>query len=367
MSLARCAAVLVLLHGAAQAADEVVVVTPLDGAQLAGQTTGQAADAELVPTSPVASAAPAEPKPKPAAVRAFKRTVLVTPFVVRMPGQIADMPQFLEGTQDILRRRLDIGGRLIARTAPGEGAFALQPGSIDVQWRPERVRELARRFGTQFVVGGVVDDASTEGERYMPTAGRSLKPGERKVSVELPIVDFFGLGLKARPAARHFDATLYLFDGVSGALIGRYPLQSMASGDVLGDPRQAVAGAGFTGGDYGAVVASQLGAVADVLAEKIRCQPFSARVVGLSRGQVVLDAGTASGLRPGDTLQLYRLRNGVLPVDSLNLDPAQRLGMIEDRDGVLTVAQIQPLISLATMHGQQPEVGDYARWDGAEH
>ncbi|MBM3117314.1 flagella assembly protein FlgT middle domain-containing protein [Jeongeupia naejangsanensis] len=393
MSLSRFAAMLALMSGAAQAADDVTV-TPLDSAQLGRQTVDvdralavtmtprteplparfdapvPAAEAVMQTTAqpvapqPVAAEAPA---PKAPPQRLFKRSVVVLPFVVRQPGQIADLPQFLEGTQDILRRSLDTGGKLNARIAAGEGAFMLQPGSVDVQWKPERVRELARRYGSQFVVAGVVDDASTEGTRFMPAIGTQVKPGESKLSLSLPIVDFFGFGLKRTPASRNFDATLYLFDGVSGAMLGRYPLQANAGGDVLGDPRQAVAGVGFVSGDYGQVVAAQLGSAANVIAEAIRCQPFSARVVGLSQGQVVLDAGTAAGLRPGDTLQLYRLRSFQLPVDSLNGDPAQRLGMIEDRGSVLTIEQIQPLMSLAKIAGPQPEVGDYARWDGAGH
>ncbi|AOY00451.1 flagella assembly protein FlgT middle domain-containing protein [Jeongeupia sp. USM3] len=386
MSLARFVATFALLSGAVQAADDVVVM-PLDSSQLGRQTVDvdRALAATMTPhteplplqsdpPAPAAGAAVAEPAaaqaveaPPAPPPRLFKRSVVVLPFVVRQPGQIADLPQFLEGTQDMLRRRLDSGGKLSARVAPGEGAFMLQPGNVDVQWKPERVRELARRYGSQFVVGGVLDDASTTGTRFMPAIGTQVKPGESKLSLSLPLVDFFGFGLKRTPSSRNFDATLYLFDGVSGALLGRYPLQADASGDVLGDPRQAVAGAGFVNGDYGRVVASQLDSAAEVIAEKIRCQPFSARVVGLSQGQVVLDAGTAAGLRPGDTLQLYRLRSFALPVDSLNGDPAQRLGMIEDRGGVLTVEQIQPLMSLATMTGPQPEVGDYARWDGAGH
>ncbi|GHD67131.1 flagella assembly protein FlgT middle domain-containing protein [Jeongeupia chitinilytica] len=386
MSLVRFATALALLSGVAQAADDVTV-TPLNSAQL-GRQTVDVDRALVVTTAPYTEPVPAQTAPLPSAAdpagqtvaqpvaaqepqvppaRLFKRSVVVLPFVVRQPGQIADLPQFLEGTQDILRRSLDLGGKLNARIAPGEGAFALQPGMIDVQWKPERVRELARRYGSQFVVGGVVDDASTTGVRFMPAVGTQVKPGESKLSLSLPIFDFFGFGLKRTPAARNFDATLYLFDGVSGALLGRFPLQAEAGGDVLGDPRQAVAGAGFVNGDYGQVVAGQLAGAAAVIAEKIRCQPFSARVVGLSQGQVVLDAGTAAGLRPGDTLQLYRLRSFQLPVDSLNGDPAQRLGMIEDRGGVLTVEQIQPLMSLATMSGAQAEVGDYARWDGAGH
>ncbi|WP_432723955.1 hypothetical protein R0381_000695 [Jeongeupia wiesaeckerbachi] len=381
MSIARYAAMLVLLHGGALAADDVTI-TPLDGSTLGRQTVDvdRALAATTTPRAeplPAAAPAPEAPSVQPAAEaaavrqappqRLFKRSVVVLPFVVRQPRQIADLPQFLEGTQDMLRRSLDLGGKLNARIAPGEGAFMLLPGSVDVQWKPERVRELARRYGSQFVIAGVVDDASTEGTRFMPAIGTQVKPGEAKLALDLPVINFLGLGVKRTPSSRRFDATLYLFDGVSGAMLGRYPLQATASGDVLGDPRQAVAGVSFVSGDYGQVVAAQLGGAADVIAEKIRCQPFSARIVGLSQGQVVLDAGTAVGLRPGDTLQLYRLRSFQLPVDSLNGDPAQRLGMIEDRGGVLTVEQIQPLISLATVAGPQPEVGDYARWDGAGH
>jgi hypothetical protein len=81
---------------------------------------------------------------------------------------------------------------------------------------------------------------------------------------------------------------------------------------------------------------------------------------------VYIDAGYTSNMRPGDTLQVYRISASAMPIDSASYLPSMRLGMPEEQLGTYTVSQVQPLFSMGTVKGVRVEPGDYVRFVGQE-
>ncbi|WP_148714159.1 flagella assembly protein FlgT middle domain-containing protein [Chitinolyticbacter meiyuanensis] len=311
-------------------------------------------------TAPAATTAVA-PTPAPVCSDGYRRKLLVTPFRIRQPGQGSDIGQLQIGLQDALTSRLDDAGFAASRSG-NDAPFTIDPGLADLRQQPEHVRRLARQHATQFVVAGVINDMSTEGERYTLSYGANdVRQGERKLGFIVPLLDFFEPGLKATPRTRYFDTDLLLFDGVSGALISRKRFTARAGGEVAMRGGTQFGSASFYDTGYGAAVAQQLDEMVRTTQAELGCLPFSARVVRAERGQVYLDAGSMAGLKPGDRLQLYRLKPGSMPVDGLIEGDALRLGMPEQLAGTLVITQTQPQFSIAQSEGGTADVGDYAR------
>ncbi|WP_018747223.1 flagella assembly protein FlgT middle domain-containing protein [Chitiniphilus shinanonensis] len=329
-----------------------------------------AAPAQPVATAAVSAAPMAAPASSPQVQVAqgcndpYKRKVLVTPFSVRQPSQVSDIGQFQIGLQDALTNRLSQLG-LFSQRGANDIPFTVDPGLSDLRQQPDHVRRMARRQGVQFVVSGVVNDTRAEGERYTYSLGANdVKQGERKASLAIPLIDFFVPGIKAVPKLRRFDVELLLFDGVSGALIERRRFDASTGGSVTFATDDQFGSGSFYATDYGALVARQVDAMAKTALEQLSCLPFSTRVVRVERGQAYLDAGSLSGLMPGDRLQRYRLKPGALPVDGLVEGDMLRMGQPEELAGTLTIVQVQPLFSIAVADQGVPEAGDYARSGG---
>ncbi|MDR3413108.1 MAG: flagella assembly protein FlgT middle domain-containing protein [Formivibrio sp.] len=300
----------------------------------------------------------------------YRRKVLVTSMPVLSPVQIADLPRFPEVLQAELARRLEAEGHFLPQQSNNEAAYSEQPHQNETQWNPEWIRDLARRYGVQYVVGGELRDAGFEGERYVLSHGNDIRPGERKQELNLPLLNFFKPGLKATPAARRLEMDLLVFDGISGAQIGRHRFAGKAEGQVLFgaevvfDPTVAMGSQRFFDSDFGKLVDAKLNDAVDNLYHDIQCIPFTARVARVEPGRIYVDAGGTSKLAVGTRLQVYRLRPGARGVDASG--QRGQLGWPEEFIGTLLIREVQPLFSRGEAEGAlRVEVGDYVRFAGS--
>lgn len=299
----------------------------------------------------------------------YRRKALVTRLSVLNPVHIADLPRFPDELQAELARRLEAQGQFLPQSSATEAAYVEQPNRSEPA-NPQWIRDLARRYGVQFVVGGVLRDAGLEGERYVLSHGDDIRPGERKQELNLPLLNFFRPGIKATPSVRRFEMDLLVFDGVSGAQIGRHRLagktdSSMLSGsEVVFDPSVAVGTQRFFASGFGKLVDARLNEAVDSLYRDIQCIPFSARVTRVEPGRVMVDAGGTSKIATGDRLQVYRLRPGARGVDASG--QSGQLGWPEELAGSLIIREVQPLFATGVPEGAlRIEVGDYVRFAGA--
>ena len=296
----------------------------------------------------------------------YRRKVLISHFWIEHPAQTQDLVRFPEGIQIELVRRLDESDQFVPQRAPGVAVFDLQPQVFDPLMQPERVREMARLYSTQFIVAGIVRDTSVSGERLTLARGKEIRNGERKAVADLPILNFMQVGVKVVPTARRFDMDLFVFDGVSGALVNRHRLAGKAEGDVLQSLSSGLGTMGFAETDYGRLVNDKLQEATVLLGKDLNCIPFSARITRVEKNTVYIDAGYTSNVRPGDTFEVFRISPSAMPIDSASFFPSKRLGMPEIKAGVLTVNQVQPLFSHGTVSGASVEPGDYVRYVGQE-
>ncbi len=287
------------------------------------------------------------------------RKVLVAALPVQSPVQISDLPNFAQMVQAEITHRLDNAGFLAQRSG-NEAAYALQSAQYAAQWEPDWIRDLARRHGAQFVVGGAVRDVGFEGERYTLSLGDDMRAGERKQEFGLPLLRFFKPGIKATPAARRFEFEVQVFDGISGSRISHHRFAGSTEGEVVLPRSVAMNSERFLSSDFGILVSSKIDAAVRAVDADVHCLPLMARVINIESDQVVLDAGSDSGLHIGARLQVQHLL------------PSAGLRVSADRDnahswpletlGALRIKQVQPQFSVAEKEAAfAVEVGDYAR------
>ncbi|MCB5195530.1 flagellar assembly protein FlgT [Deefgea salmonis] len=296
----------------------------------------------------------------------LRRKVLISHFWIEHPAQTQDLDRFSEGIQIELVRQLYDSQQFLPQRAPNVAVFDVLPQFVDPLLQPERVRALAQQYSVQFIVGGIVRDTTLLGERYTLAYGSDLRPYEKKSVASLPILNFAQVGVKAVPAARRFDLELFVFDGVSGALVNRHRIAGQASGEVVQNLSSALGTAGFAATDYGRLVTDKLKEAGTLVSQDLSCIPFSARITRVEKNTVYIDAGYTSNMRPGDTLQVYRVSPTAMPIDSANFAPTMRLGMPEQKGGTFTVQQVQPLFAMGKIDGLTVEPGDYVRFVGPE-
>lgn len=290
----------------------------------------------------------------------YRRKVLLTHFYVQQPSQTNDMLRVPEGMQAYLARQLLDTGHYLPQQAAYQAAFQFNPRFVEPQQMPERVHELAQRYGAQFVVGGILRDAGSSGQQLQLGVGNDVREGESKRILNVPGISFTQLGLKTTATDRRFDVEVFVYDGISGALLARQMLPGQASGEVLQREGTEFGSPRFFATDYGRMVQGQLQKVGQLLDDAVACLPVTARVVRVDGRQVYFDAGAEVGIRPGDRLQVYRLRPDSLPVQSVAAPMGSTLGTPELRTGTLKVTSVQPLFSAGVLDGVVTP-GDYVR------
>ncbi|MEJ2793498.1 flagella assembly protein FlgT middle domain-containing protein [Iodobacter sp. LRB] len=306
---------------------------------------------------------------------AYRKKLLLAHFQLQNPVDANDISHFQDGLQQELSRMLSASDHYLPQRTVNEAAFNLQPGFYDPVLQPERVRELARRYGTQFVVGGVIRDLGASGEQIGLAWGNDVRTGERKISPNIPMLKFNGwvpslaeLGVKISPSSRRFEADVYVFDGASGALLKQQRFADSASGDVIQSRDNVFGSRRFYETDFGKMVEKQLEQIVAGVDDVLACQAFAARISRVEKDRIYIDAGSTARVNKGDKLQLFRVSGPNQLVAAVNGDSSMSLGTPESLLSAVTVTQVQPLFAIAILENGSicPEVGDYVRFSMKE-
>ncbi|MBY0445092.1 MAG: flagella assembly protein FlgT [Burkholderiales bacterium] len=306
---------------------------------------------------------------------AYRKKLLLAHFQLQNPVDANDLSHFQDGLQQELSRLLSASDHYLPQRTVNETAFNLQPGFYDPVLQPERVRELARRYGTQFVVGGVIRDIGAYGEQLGFAWGSDVRSGERRISPSIPMLKLNGwlpniaeLGLKIKPSSRRFEADVYVFDGSSGALLKQQRFADSATGDVVQGRDYVFGSRRFYETDFGKMVEQQLGQIVAGVDDALACQAFAARISRVDKNRIFIDAGSTARLTKGDKLQLFRVSGPNQVIAAVNGDSSMSLGTPEELISAVTITQVQPLFAIAIIENGsiRPEVGDYVRFSMKE-
>ena len=105
---------------------------------------------------------------------------------------------------------------------------------------------------------------------------------------------------------RSFSVDLFVHDGFTGQLLMQENYMTAGLWNLDPTIKTGFTGAGFYKQDYGQKVSKLQQKIAKDLAEKLQCEPFTARINRVEDSNVWISAGSAQGLKRGDKLTIYR-------------------------------------------------------------
>lgn len=268
---------------------------------------------------------------------AYRKKTVLLPFVIDDHQGVSDLRGASEGLTLMLERELRQSNRLEIETVSLSGAQVLNPEAAEVT-----IQEIATRFNAQFVVVGVLRQASPRHE---------VNEWQRKW-------DAFEGDFYSNPSnARTIDQELFIYDGFSGQLLSQKQYAQHLQGDVEVGRSIQFGSRAFTLTLTGAEFQKQILMMSDDVISDTECQPFVTTVADVRDGQIFIASGRQSGLQVGDELMIYS-QDG-LPV---NLN-GQSLGIHETLQGVIQIDSVQAGFSVATTPDQRVRVriGDIVR------
>ena len=154
------------------------------------------------------------------------------------------------------------------------------------------VQRNAEQSNMQFIVSGVIRDI----RQRNPQGGRE----------PLLVTDLFHrLDPNHERNPRAFIMDVYLHDALSGGLI--WQKRYMTAG--IWNARENITGFAtdaFWRQDYGDKVRREMRQVVTDLNDRLRCEPFTARITQTDQNRIWINAGSLAGLDNGDRLNVLR-------------------------------------------------------------
>ncbi len=184
-----------------------------------------------------------------------------------------------------------------------------------------RASELTRAMGVQFVISGVVRDISVED----PDAWGTSKVAQ------------WSRALGASNQQRRLAVDVFVYDGLSGVMVMSDRLEVRGEWAVAPERNVGFGSPAFFETQFGQRIGERVSELADEIAVNLGCQPFIASVERVDGERIRISAGAASGLRPGQTMELLRAER--------YLDQPQAYPALRPIGQTMEVRQVQPRFS----------------------
>jgi hypothetical protein len=294
--------------------------------------------------------------------RNLRRRVVTSYFNVDHPADASDLSALGVKLPHELAMRLARYGNVIGARDAGNIGVLPAPGLTDPALAANNVRRLAQDDDGQFVVSGRVSSSAVVKRGVQFSAFASSLGSQQAAAYDGPLSGFTGGALQYRPSAREFEIELWIYDGLTGALLSNQRLSTQAQGDVSPDQAPAFASGAFWATPYGAAIDHLLDQAVSQIASTLSCLPYTARVLRVGAGgQVYLDAGGVDGLQVGDKLLIYRPQ---INQEVQSSSSGSVYGVPETLLGDLSVIQVQPQLSIAVAQSVRGKVesGDWVRF-----
>jgi len=263
----------------------------------------------------------------------YKKKIAATSLSIQKSYVTDDVEDLSGGFANELLRRLESGNKFLTK----KSQYAISHASGPSQDTGD-VIHIATMYDSQFVISGEILDAGTMNEG-----------------------GYFGLFQHKR---RRFEVEIYVYDGLTGSLVGRHRIEKSAVGDVAIGRDKPFASASFFATSFGKAISEALDTASELIAKDLENLPFAARVIKIADGRIYIDAGGTSFVAPGDKLVAYHLRRE-FPLSGFG--PGNEYGITETPVTTVSIVQVQPLFSICTLptsaKGVTLEVGDLVRFD----
>ncbi len=273
---------------------------------------------------------------------AYLRSAAVASFYLEDP-QSASFGGFYDISQKLpadLSQRLNNFEHVKALNASGFQVYTSPktiPTSVTTTGTLTTAITASNQLGVQYVISGVIRDISMarpdllRTKSYFSQVKDKMEHGDNRFE-------------------RRFQMDIYVHDGFSGAMVYTRRYETLGNWNVPLEEKPGFGSVAFWKSDYGQKVSDVFDRVVDDLNSSLSCQPFMAKVTRTEGKKIYIDAGAGDGLRPGDTLNLYRL--------STFYDANQNAYTeLENTKIVVTLKKVQPFFSRGVVSTETDKLG----------
>jgi hypothetical protein len=261
----------------------------------------------------------------------YRKTLAVTGFNLldARQGSLGALYNVESKLSELLTMGINNKGNI---TALGAAQFYVNKGHINAPtfFDQDTLRNTlpTKALGSQFVMSGVVRDLSM------------ITPGADKQRFYDEALDAIGFG-RDKPI-RQFVLDVFIHDSFSGALIFQQAYVTQGLWNIDEGTKVGFATPQFWKQDYGRHINNVLQQVVADVDNTLACQPYMGKIASAHGNQLRINSGTASGLRPGDQVKLYRTRS--------LYDANQKIGVdIQPTQLTAKIIRVLPTFSLAEM------------------
>lgn len=278
----------------------------------------------------------------------YRKKVAVLNFPFASPSQAGDLNELNRAIPEELQRLLETeyGFFVVNQSQIQLNINYFQANQLHTTDVAQQVRELANKSGAQFIVTGYVINTAIEQARVDPNSNNvAAKFGDHlRRNVDFPPIIQSALSPLNNPDTRSFDIEFLVFDGLTGAILGRHRVSDVTyANEVIKTNPTALNSNRFFQTPIGQTIFRLLTIGAHRIKNSVHCLPFSTRVLQTQGKQVFIDAGAVHNMKVGDGLMSYIRKPILLP----NMDGQTLMARPEEEAGRLIVRQVQPLFSIA--------------------
>ncbi|GLR63020.1 flagella assembly protein FlgT [Marinospirillum insulare] len=229
----------------------------------------------------------------------YKRSLAISNFYMERP-QSANMGALHNASEALpkeILQRMQGQDKLRALDATSFQMYnqvSSIPTSVNDRGSLTTAVDTATRIGSQYVLTGVI--------RSMDLINPELA-GERGVFEGL----YERTRYKGERFARALKVDLFIHDGFSGELVTSRSYATQGNWTENRTEKIGFANPRFWKTDYGEKVDLLIEQMVSDLNVQIGCQPFMARITRTDNKHLYIDTGSDAGLKPGDTLSVFRL------------------------------------------------------------
>ncbi|CAK0746378.1 hypothetical protein CCP3SC5AM1_1360006 [Gammaproteobacteria bacterium] len=264
-------------------------------------------------------------------INPYKKKIAVTTFYLVYPGQAVDIPRIPYEFAEILARKLHASQNFIVRDVEEVKIFDNYP--IDQYSTEQKTGEfqdntaliyLAEKLDAQFIISGIIQDFNFHKFSFANPLDFLNTIDERVLRVEI-----------------------FIYDGLTGAMIERRMYEKIAKGNVYFSNITHMDSEEFLKSDIGQAVEQVIREQVRDIGSRLKCFPLMEKVLKVERENIYFNAGSLQNIHIGDTFPIYSAADKYAA--GVYYQGSRLRGYLEKPKSILTVIQVQPLFSIGIL------------------
>lgn len=261
----------------------------------------------------------------------YKKKIAITTFKIINNEHIFDTPRLGYEFAKTLGKMLHESQNFIVRDVEDVNIFDNQSPQINSGYELQDntgLIYLAAKIDAQFIISGIIRDLSIRKSLFADKLGFLNRLNEREIKMEI-----------------------FIYDGLSGALIERKNYEKTAKGQIYFSNPIYFSNEEITQSDIGKSLNAIINEQVNDISNKIKCLPLMEKILKVDQEGIYFNAGALQNINVGDSFFIYSTADKY--ANAVYYKNIQLYGYLERERASLIVKQVQPLFSIGILDKTQ--------------